>query len=60
MERGYPHKIIENKMDKVNFGQGRSKTKSATGVPFFVTYHLRLKALVKIWESPSFVYKWQS
>ena len=60
MERGYPHKIIENKMDKVNFGQGRSKTKSAAGVPFFVTYHLRLKALVKIWESPSFVYKWQS
>ena len=35
-------------MDKVNFGQRRSKTKFATGVPFFVTYHLRLKAVGKI------------
>ena len=47
-ERGYLDKIIENKMDKVNFGQRRSKTKFATGVPFFVTYHLRLKVLGKI------------
>ena len=47
-ERGYPDKIIENKMDKVTFGQRRSKTKSATGVPFFVTYYLRLRALGKI------------
>ena len=35
-------------MGKVNFGQRRSKTKFATGVPFFVTYHLRLKAIGKI------------
>ena len=47
-ERGYLDKIIENKMDKVNFGQRRSKTKFATGVLFFVTYHLRLKAPGKI------------
>ena len=31
-----------------NFGKSRSKTKSATGVPFVVTYHPRLKALSKI------------
>ena len=35
-------------MKKVNFGKGRSKTKSATGVSFVVTYHPRLKAQGKI------------
>ena len=35
-------------MKKVNFGKSRSKTKSATGVSFVVTYHPRLKALSKI------------
>ena len=35
-------------MKKVNFGESRSKTKSATGVPFVATYHPRLKALSKI------------
>ena len=39
---------MENKIDKVNFGQRRSKTKSATGVLLFVIYHLRLTALGKI------------
>ena len=43
-----PDKIIENEMKKVNFGESRSKTKSATGVPFVVTHHPRLKALGKI------------
>ena len=28
-KRGYPDKIIENEMKKVNFGESRSKTKSA-------------------------------
>ena len=32
------------KQKKVNFGQSRSKTKFATGVPFIVTDHARLKA----------------
>ena len=45
---GYLDKIIENEMKKVNFGESRSKTKSATGVPFAVTYHPRLKALSKV------------
>ena len=35
-------------MKKFNFGESSSKTKSATGVPFVVTYHPRLKALSKI------------
>ena len=47
-KRGYPDKIIENETKKVNFGESRSKTKSAPGVPFVVTYHPRLKALSKI------------
>ena len=46
-KRGYPDKI-ENEMKKVNLGESRSKTKSATGVPFVVTYHQRLKVLGKI------------
>ena len=36
------------KQKKVNFGQSRSKTKFATGVPFIVTDHARLKALAEI------------
>ena len=48
LKRGYPDKIFENKMDKVNFGESRSKTKSAMGVPFIVAYHHKLKALGKI------------
>ena len=47
-KRGYPDKIIENETKKVNYGESRSKTKSAPGVPFVVTYHPRLKALSKI------------
>ena len=47
-KRGYPDKIIENEMKKVNFRESRSKTKSAIGVPFVVTYHPRLKTLGKI------------
>ena len=47
-KRGYLGKIIENKIDKVVFGESKSKTKSAIGMPFFVTYHPRLKALGKI------------
>ena len=47
-KRGYPDKIIENEMKKKNFGESRSKTNSATGVPFVVTYHPRLKALIKV------------
>ena len=47
-KRGYPDKIIENEMKKVNFSESRRKTKSATGVPFVVTYHPRLKTLGKI------------
>ena len=47
-KRGYPDKIVENDMKKVNFSESRIKTKSGTGVPFVVTYHLRLKALGKI------------
>ena len=47
-KRGYPEKIIETEMKKVKFGENKSKTKSATGVPFVVTYHPRLKALNKI------------
>ena len=43
-KRGYPDKNIRNKMKKVNFGESKSKTKSATGVPFVVTYHPRLNA----------------
>ena len=38
-KQGYPDKIIKNEMKKVNFGESRGKTKSATGVPFVVTYH---------------------
>ena len=37
-------------MDKVDFGETRSQTKPATGVPFVVTYHPRLKALGKIFQ----------
>ena len=48
LKRGYPDKVIENEMKKVNFGESRSKTKYATGVPFVVTYHPRLKAFGKI------------
>ena len=47
-KRGYPDKIVENDMKKVNFSESRIKTKSGTGVPFVVTYHPRLKALGKI------------
>ena len=36
------------KQKKVNFGQSRSKTKFATGVPFIVTDHAGLKALAEI------------
>ena len=36
-KRCYPDEIIENEMKKVHFG-----------VPFVVTYHLRLKVLGKI------------
>ena len=34
-------------MKKVNFSDSRSKSRCATGVPFVVTYHHRLKALGK-------------
>ena len=44
-KRGYPGKIIENEMKKVNFGESRSKI---TEVPFVATYHPRLKGLSKI------------
>ena len=47
-KRDYPDKIIKNKTDKVNFGESRSQTKPATGVPFVVTYQPRLKVLGKI------------
>ena len=47
-KRGYPDKIIKNETKTVNFGESRSKTKSATGVPLVVTYYPRLKALSKI------------
>ena len=43
-KRGYPDKNIGNEMKKVNFDESKSKTKSATGVPFVVTYHPRLNA----------------
>ena len=43
-KRGYPEKIIEDKMKKKNFGEKFS----AKGVPFFVTYHSRLNPLGKI------------
>ena len=39
--RGYSNKIIEYEIKKVNFAESRSKTKSATGVSFIVTYHPR-------------------
>ena len=45
LKRGYPDKIIEREMKKVNFGESRSKIKSATGMLFVVSYHPRLKAL---------------
>ena len=47
-KQGYPNKIVENEMKKVNFDDSRSKTKSATGVPFVVTYHPRLTISGKI------------
>ena len=46
-KRGYPDKIIENKMKKVNFDESRSKTKSTIGASFVFTYHGRLKTLGK-------------
>ena len=47
-KRGYPKKVIETEMKKVKFGKSGKKIKSATGVPFVVTYHPRLRALNKI------------
>ena len=47
-KQGYPDKIVEIEMKKVNFDESRSKTKSATRVPFVVTYHPRLKISGKI------------
>ena len=42
-KQGYPDKIIEIEMKSVNFGEIRSKTECATGLPFVVKYHPRLK-----------------
>ena len=43
----YFHKIIENEITKLNSGESRSKTKSATGVLSALTQDPRLKALGK-------------
>ena len=55
-KRGYPDKNVDNEMKKVNFSESRCKTKSATGVPFVVTYHPRLKALGKLFMRISISY----
>ena len=47
-KRGYHDKNIENEVKKVNFGENKSKAKSATGVSFVVAHHPRLNALDKI------------
>ena len=49
LKRGYPEKIIENKMRNVKFGkEGIKKTKEVKGIPFVVTYYPQLKDLGRI------------
>ena len=44
--RGYPEKIVENKMKKVKFPSCKKvQRKKSKGIPFLVTYHPLLKQL---------------
>ena len=44
LKKGYPEKLIENKMRKVKFGKkGIKRDKGVKGIPFVVTYHPHLK-----------------
>ena len=50
LKRGYPERIIDYEMEKVNFRENKKKSgiNKWKGVPFVVTYHPKLKKLSKI------------
>ena len=50
LKRGYPERIIDYVMEKVNFRENKKKSgiNKWKGVPFVVTYHPKLKNLSKI------------
>ena len=51
LERGYPKKMIDSQMEKVKFGKKKSwELKSATGVPFVITYHPKLREIASIFK----------
>ena len=49
LKRGYPEKLIGNKMRKVKFGkEGIKKANGIKGILFVVTYHPQFKNLERI------------
>ena len=50
LKRGYPERIIDYEIEKVNFRENKKKSgiNKRKGVPFVVTYHPKLKNLSKI------------
>ena len=52
--------IIENEMNKVNFGESRSKTKFGIGVPYYISPQTHVCKYNNSWESQYFIYEWQS
>ena len=49
LERGYSKKMIGSQMEKVKFGQKKSrKLKSVTGVPLVIIYHPKLTEIASI------------
>ena len=49
LERGYSKKMIDSQMEKVKFGQKKSRElKSVTGVPFVTAYHPKLREIASI------------
>ena len=48
LPRGYPEKVVEKQIKRVNFGKrGKTREDSTKGVPFVVTFHLDLTFLAK-------------